>query len=439
MPTTISESDQFDATVQRPNNGELADAASILLFSQKFANRTRYTYNRVRTRMYDVTRAGYGADPTGIADSTAAIQAAINDADAAGGGDVMLPGRFKHTGLTVPLGVNLRGVPGAVSRLLTNHASNNALTFSGSLSRNFCKVTDLSLCAAIGNNGNVFNVAVPAWLKLENVSINDDLSGGALSGNFIRSGSAGSIVVAEESYFNFTSTVHLAIQTGAGSLLKIRDSQLIAPATFSSDLIGIDDGQLELFDNVFDLTAHGSGALVAINLASAGYHRLHGNHFKSGGHGETAIASLAGLKITETGSTFEGLTAYAIGGTLALGSELTLQTPFASLISGSGNIPCSAGYRAQTFKCLNAYGGNGPTLLLPAVLFPGQEFTVTIWNKSGTNWVFGVGVFGPVIGAGSGPIADSKARTFHFRALDLKGDGTFNWVQIGDASSELVP
>jgi hypothetical protein len=48
--------------------------------------------------MYDIV--SYGADPTGATDSTAAIQAAINAASAAGGGTVHVPeGTFTVTGI----------------------------------------------------------------------------------------------------------------------------------------------------------------------------------------------------------------------------------------------------------------------------------------------------------------------------------------------------
>src|SRR5688572_12997290 len=50
----------------------------------------------------DVTAAPYNADPTGVVDSTAAIQQAIDDVGVAGGGVVLLPaGTFR---ISVPEG-----------------------------------------------------------------------------------------------------------------------------------------------------------------------------------------------------------------------------------------------------------------------------------------------------------------------------------------------
>lgn len=67
---------------------------------------TKVTYSMVKNGLFDVT--DYGADATGVADSKAAIQAAINAA-AAGGGTVYIPaGQYKlNSGLSVPACITL--------------------------------------------------------------------------------------------------------------------------------------------------------------------------------------------------------------------------------------------------------------------------------------------------------------------------------------------
>jgi hypothetical protein len=59
MTSQITEVDQFDATLDRPNNGETADASTLLtLLWQKLSNRTRFLYNEVRSRGVRRIRCG---------------------------------------------------------------------------------------------------------------------------------------------------------------------------------------------------------------------------------------------------------------------------------------------------------------------------------------------------------------------------------------------
>ena len=54
----------------------------------------------------------YGADPSGVRDSTAAIQAAVNAASAAGGGTVYFPpGTFKATAIGTGTGACIYALP----------------------------------------------------------------------------------------------------------------------------------------------------------------------------------------------------------------------------------------------------------------------------------------------------------------------------------------
>lgn len=433
MPTVISESDSFDATVQRPNNGELADAASILLTAQKVVNRSRYTYNRLRTRIFDVTRAGYGADPSGLIDSTAAIQDAINDAAAGVGcGDVFLPGVFKYTALTVPLGVRLLGLPN-LTRLMLNHATNDGITFTGSPRRSLTEIRDISFCAQIDNTGKIINIPVSAEVKLSNVAFNDDLSGGGLKGRLVYVAGADSQVKLEDCYLKAVgdASSDAIFLTAAGGFLEVRGSRFIMPATYSSNLIQIDDGRLTSVDNDFDVTAHGGSADI-IQLLSLGYHSLKGNQFRGAfSSGACVKTTSGGIKISETGSIFDIVNPYSLGGMLALGSELTLSNPIASTLFGAG-ATCATGYRAQSFN-VNA---SAPTFNLPDKLFIGQEFDVSVLNNSGSTWA-GI-AFNGGIGTLGGSTPTGQARTYRWRVLDPKALGTPTWVLLGDPSSAFV-
>lgn len=84
---------------------------------------------------YDVTHVTYGADPTGVADSTAAIQAAINDANTAGGGIVFLPkGSYKLTATLTVIDkpqVKIRGIAGSSEPFSAGLAGGTKLVWAG--------------------------------------------------------------------------------------------------------------------------------------------------------------------------------------------------------------------------------------------------------------------------------------------------------------------
>lgn len=69
-------------------------------------------YKPAKPDLFIVTKPPYNANPDGSADVTAAFQAALNDAQANGGGTVFVPGgSFRLNGsLTIPTGVELKGV-----------------------------------------------------------------------------------------------------------------------------------------------------------------------------------------------------------------------------------------------------------------------------------------------------------------------------------------
>ena len=72
---------------------------------------TRFETDDVVVADVIATAARFGADPSGEQDSTAAIQSALDECAAAGGGTVWLPaGQYRVTsGIKIPAFVTLRG------------------------------------------------------------------------------------------------------------------------------------------------------------------------------------------------------------------------------------------------------------------------------------------------------------------------------------------
>jgi hypothetical protein len=439
MPTVVPESDAFVADDPAAEQRRAADAASILLYAQHFANSRRYLYNRHRTRVFDVTRAPYNADPSGAVDATSGIQNAINDAaSSVGGGDVYLPGRFKYTGLAMSPSVNLRGIPG-ITRLSLNHATNDALTFgSGGGSQGFGLVEGISFCAAVDGTGNLINgVSGHAiQLKVLNCAYNDDTSGGKMKGRMLFTQGTGSIYTFEECFLSAKGDANadLFFLSAADGELWLNKNRAFMPLAYSSNLLQIDDGRLaSCKDNVWDVTAHGGSADI-MQFLSLGYHSLSKNTFLGAFSGGSCIKTVSGgIKISETGSVFDTVNPYALGGLLALGSDLTLSNPLVTALGGT-TATCATGYRAQVFKATST----DPTITLPGILFIGQEFTLTVYNFSGSPWSTGIGLAGTRVAMNAGSVPTGQARTFHFKALDIKNDGTAYWVLRSDPSSPYV-
>jgi hypothetical protein len=101
---------------------------------------------------YDVTHTDWGADPTGVLDSTTAIQSAINAAEAAGFGIVYIPGgTYKYSSLSVESsGVILCGAGVDVTILKTTSATADTLVLGdGVTTYNNLVVADLSFETSI--------------------------------------------------------------------------------------------------------------------------------------------------------------------------------------------------------------------------------------------------------------------------------------------------
>lgn len=178
-------------TTSTANNGAINLSGQAQVFITASANDVQY--NWVTT---------FGADPTGVNDSTAAIQAACN----AGPGKVVLPsGRYLISStITVPNGVFLEGVSNQASTLYFANSNITGLNFSGTylgirniqvFGYNFSDATIPAVIFSGGAiyaddcvfNGGTYPVSITTGFD---VRINRCIFQDGLSGNFYSSGSA---------------------------------------------------------------------------------------------------------------------------------------------------------------------------------------------------------------------------------------------------------
>lgn len=384
----------------------------------------------------------FGADPLGASDSTTAI-ANANTAASSADGYVWFPGgSFRCDDSLHPSpGVSWKGVPDGTF-LNINHATKSQLIFdNGSSRKGFTEFSGIGFGALVDNTGDAVVVSNNLKLKFSNCTWNDPGSGGSpkLKGRFLNGGGAGTIVAFEDCWMKALGTVTALLLSSTGGELRLSGTDLFMPATYTGPLIDIDDGIIKAFENTFDVTAHG-GSSDIIELLSLGYHVLRGNTFKGAFSSGSCITAFGGTKLSETDSVFDTVNAYNItGGALALGSELTLQSPIATTISGTGTVTCATGYRGQSFKFTStSFGATGPLIVMPGILFINQRFTLTVFNAGDDSWTSGFSISGAVIPLPSQLTLSNisaNVRTLSFVALDVNADGTPFWVVESDPTS----
>lgn len=439
MPTVIPESDAFVATIQRPNNGELADAGSISLYAQHFANSRRWLYNRTRGQIFDVTRAPFNAQPNAGADATAAIQAAL-DAAAPVGGHVFAPGSFRlNSALQMYPGVNLFGLPDRTF-FYNNHATNDLFVWGTSgMFGSFTEVSGIHFGALVDNTGraNYNSSGHAVRVRFDNCTWNNPIGSPLLKGKLLH--------VDGGSIFEFRDCSMRAVTGATTELLRINEvtgeivldhSRFVLPAAYASQMVVTTGGRIRANDNYIDLSAYGGANDIFHIDDTSQYHSFEQNHFRGGGGSTGFCFRLAtSVQIHETGSIFDSVGTYVAAGPLSLGSELSLGRPLALTMSSAGPFTCQTGYRAQSFRCITNTFSIGPTIVLPAILFEGQRFTLTVLNNSPTDWT-NVLISGADVGAAALPVAIGNARSFTFSALDTNANGTLVWVIESDPTSQ---
>jgi hypothetical protein len=439
MPTTVTESDVFVASLQRPNNGELADTASILLYLQHLANTRRWIYNRSRTALYDITRAPYNADPTGATVSTTGIQAALDAAGAAGGHVFSPGGTFRHGGLTIPGGVSIFGVPDKTF-WLHDHATANGLVFLDPADGNPSVIQDIRFLGNIVCAGTHVVNNASARVQFVRCAWNGIDSVGAPNNNL--QGKIASIAAASSELTFIDCLIRVAgtlkgIHATAGKASVVR-GKMIMPATYSDSLAYAElTGGISLEGVYVDLTGHVTGVGQALYAAT---------------NDASAFTSMRGCEVNATGATGT-LTAFywsPDANVVMLGNRLSTTgvAPF-----GANSAPSARSlvelreYVQQDFTTSaaidlrNTYGyrthlvrndANTVSIILPAGVMDGQELDfiyasdglITAGNLTfATTKITAAAV--PTVGAGS-------VLTGHFRWVKREAVGDSDrWVQVG--------
>jgi hypothetical protein len=443
MPTNSTDTDSFVANVQRPNNGELADSASLAQGFNPLTQRTRHLYNRTRTRIYDVTRAPYSSDSTGAADSSAAWQAALDAAKAAGGGTVVVPGgsyRF-NSGLVIPRNVDLEATSHAILRI--NHATADFLTFETGVGVNggVQRISGFTFGGLLTNTGTVIKdpLAASYWRHLiEDCSFN--FSGSELQGPLIEQLGATEMTL-ERCYLagKSASAVHVVRQAHPSAFMHVNRCRLVAPdnATWAARLLEAAGVRGVVSGSWFDLSPLLTTTGVGFRLAAASQPwRVVANEFiaPAGGYAVQGMSWATLAQLVESGNIFNGATmragAYPSSSVVALnyGSRLESLGHYRAAFGAVSPIDIPYGYRSIVIAC---GATSGPALVMPTGYHDGQELLLTYYNSSVSSVLISFATT-PVTGTTVPTINPGNTLTGHFVWEDRSGTGyPDRWIQKG--------
>lgn len=333
---------------------------------------------------YNVKDKKYGAIGNGVTVDTAAIQAAITDAAAAGGEVFFPPGTYLTGQLTVPAGVSLRGLPD-VSFILWNHATANQLVFTEYHEGNPVTIQDLRFIASVAATGKSIVAAVAARARFIRCTWNGFNAAGSPSNNL-----AGIILDASDSdsSIEFTDCAigivgNLDAIKSSGRL-SITGGKIALPPTYGSRAVLASSGsKVKLTDVELDGSSHVSGTGIFVHASASSFVQLLGSRVTGG---SAMLTWDAGARVIESDTIrTDASTGFLYGSTaqLSKGSRLGgFQTvPY---LDFGGSAAATVGFGLPTVFL--RFTGAVPAITLPAAVWLGQRQRLLVKNDSGSGW-----------------------------------------------------
>lgn len=382
--------------------------------------------------VYNVKAPEYGAVGDGVANDQAAIQAAIADAVAAGGGIVFFPVGTYLTTSVIDLnnGVSYVGVGSDKSIITVNSASANVLRLAAASALDAPFVL-----RGLTLQSSQANAASQLYLNADCKCI---VSGCVFGGSALATGSgieynADVELKISGCVFNCNSPT-LPVVVGSASSntsrVQIFSCTVIGPEEFNGRYFDLRNTAHAYVDGcLFDDTVNGTfGTHYAITATNETL--ITGNSFRGGVTFTGAIEYDAPGVSIASGNSFESCEArYVTADPLPSGSHIELAGTWSDSGAGSSfTIP--DGYDAYVLVST----GTVPTVTLPQVLVHGQELTVFIRNSSAGNWVTGptypgMGGIANVTLASSVNMATTVVQ--QFTAAELETPGTVLFRAVG--------
>ena len=436
MAVNLTEAFTFAPAVTVPQPGDLRKAASVVLFAQQLADRTRYLYTTSRGGFFDVNR--YGADPTALVDARAAIQNAIDDAAAANGGDVVLPGRYYLNGaLVVPPRVNLIGVPG-LTLLQQRNTTARTLSFtSGTANAQPNVIYGIGFWTPTGaSSGSVIynDAATVARICVLNCSFNEQSTSLGICVEL--NGARSQATIAKCQFINRGTA--LIDNLGVGADVTVLGCEFVWDSAVTSGVCVRNNNAAArtiVNANVFDGRDLGAGAGGADVVAASGYLAATGNvHRNAVATAHYAYSFGSSSIVTERGNSVDataGLRKYDPGSVAAYGSSIDPGLSRAATTAG-GAVSLPHGLDHYELVSPNT---TPPTLVVPDMYARGQRMRLQIKNGSASLWstapAFSGSNFGSFLASGApANVAAGGIVTYEITVSDITGSTKWNVTTV---------
>ncbi len=335
--------------------------------------------------LFNVKSPEYGAVGDGVTNDQGAIQAALADAVAAGGGVVFFPlGTYlTSTAIEWDHRVSMVGVGADLSTITSDSASNaNVITWTSGSARIAPQlVSGMSFASSLVNSGTQVYSSVAVNVVFERCRFG---ASATATGIHVDVAGTSSSVAFRDCVFNLNGSIHAVVGT-SGATTQITFSRCTFKTTVSSFGAGLyrHDARTKITDCEFDITSVNSGSgNIGVECASGATLHIQNCRFASNVVSFTSCVSLlAGVVATVGGCDFGTNPPYTkAGGILAAGSSLQLSTQTTSSGGSTFTVPNAVETASYILT------GTVPTFTMPTFFQRGQKVRLIIANNSGGAW-----------------------------------------------------
>jgi len=389
-PTATSQPTTLKAVLDKWDNSAGADDFEVL-FEGASTPLSSFA-SRLSGMLYNVKSTAYatGATGDGATDDTAAINAAISAASAAGGGTVYFPkGTYRiTTTLNVPGTVSFAGVSPKVSLIKMDAASAAHVTFTSGTTNRSQVFRDLRFENAQSNSKPIF---LPYSVSSTHFLAQNCVFGDSSYTKYVWDDPASAVVsTARFSFCRFdigsTSGGHVVTSDSTSAQIWLDHCWLTTPNSFSGEMVRCP--RLTVVGTRFEPGQGGAQSCIVIPNVANAYAAITGNEFNYDSSGTITGIEIEGtlsstMRITESGNVFHSsVTPYAYTPAWDATRVVLGTRPEMYYRTSDNTTPLTIPADQYGVVVLRRTGGAVQTLNFNNAT-PGSEFTLVIYNNSG--------------------------------------------------------